>query len=155
MMIFEQTDLVYGIFIAFFLSNFIMCFLQLYGIRVFVYITRVPISFLLPLIVVLGAIGGFALQNRFFDMWVVFGAGVVGYFLHKFEFPLAPIILGSILGPIAETNFRRALLMESDPMLFLTRPLSGAFIVLGIISLCFPLYANYRARKRDALASSG
>jgi putative tricarboxylic transport membrane protein len=136
---------VFGIFAAFLLSNFVMAFLQIYGIRIFVYITRVPVFFLLPIIIVFGGIGGFALQNRVFDIWVVYGSGVVGYLLAKSGFPLAPIILGTILGPIAETNFRRALLTESDPTLFLTRPISGTFIVLGLLSLAYPVYKHAKA----------
>lgn len=144
MLVFDQPVLVYGILAAFMLSNFVMLALQLWGVRIFVYITRVPVAYLLPVIIVLGGIGGFALQNRAFDIWVVYVSGLIGYLLVKTGFPLAPIILGAILGPIAETNFRRALLTESDPMLFLTRPISGVFLALSILSMAYPVYKHVR-----------
>ena len=139
LLIIEQGNLVYGIFVAFILANAAMLFLQLFGLKVFVYITKIKTTYLIPTIVVLCALGTFSLENNFFDMWVMFGAGIIGYILSKFSFPLAPIVLGAILGPIAETNFRRALYTDADPMVFLTRPLSAFFIVIGLISLGLPL----------------
>jgi putative tricarboxylic transport membrane protein len=144
MLVFDQPVLVYGILAAFMLSNFVMLILQLYGVRIFVYITRIPVAYLLPIIILLGGIGGFALQNRIFDIWVVYVSGLIGYILAKTGFPLAPIILGAILGPIAETNFRRALITESDPLLFLTRPISGMFIALSLLSMAYPVYKHVR-----------
>ncbi len=149
MLIIEQADLVYSIFAAYLVANVVMLLLQLYGVRVFVYLTKVRHGYLVATILVLCAVGSFALQNRFFDMWVVFFAGLIGYVLTKNGFPLAPVVLGTILGPIAETNFRRALMTDSDPMLFLTRPISGVFIAISILAIVVPIARHMRLTFRS------
>jgi len=148
LLIVEFPNLVYGIFVAFFIAHFFMLFVQLYGIRLFVRLISVPLYILVPSILVFCAVGSFSIENRFFDIWVLFIFGVLGYFMVKFRFPLAPLILGVILGPIAETNLRRALMTNSDYTLFFTRPISVAFLILGVISLLYPFYQRYRRKKK-------
>jgi len=148
LLIVEFPDLVYGIFVAFFIAHFFMLFVQLYGIRLFVRLITVPLYILVPSILVFCAVGSFSIENRFFDIWVLFIFGLLGYLMVKFRFPLAPLILGVILGPIAETNLRRALMINNDYTLFFTRPISVAFLMLGVISLLYPFYQRYRRRKK-------
>jgi putative tricarboxylic transport membrane protein len=95
-------------------------------------------------------VGSFSIHNRFFDIWVLFIFGVLGYLMRKFGFPLTPMILGVILGPLAETNFRRALQTSSDYTLFFTRPISLLFLVLCLLSLVYPFYQQRRAQKRKS-----
>ncbi len=149
LLIIEFPDLVYGIFVAFFLAHFFMLAFMLYGIQVFVRLTRIPVYVLIPSILVLCAVGSFAIHNRFFDIWVLLLFGGLGYMMVKYKFPLAPAILGVILGPLAEVNFRRALMTEDDLTLFITRPISAAFLVLSVISLFYPFYQQYRQKRRE------
>jgi putative tricarboxylic transport membrane protein len=148
LLILEFPDLVYGVFVAFFVAHFFMLGLQLYGIKLFVRLTRIPLYLLIPSILVLCTVGSFAIHNRFFDIWVLFIFGLLGYLLAKVKIPLAPMILGVILGPMAETNFRRALMTDPDLTLFLTRPISLAFILMAVASLLYPFYKKYRAGKK-------
>ncbi len=148
LLIVEFPDLVYGVFVAFFLAHFFMLGLQLYGIRLFVRLTRIPLYVLIPSILVLCAVGSFAIHNRFFDIWVLLIFGGLGYMMVKYKFPLAPAILGVILGPLAEVNFRRALMTEDDLSLFVTRPISLAFLILAFLSLLYPFYQRYKQKKR-------
>jgi putative tricarboxylic transport membrane protein len=148
LLIIEFPDLVYGVFVAFFLAHFFMLGLQLYGIRLFVRLTRIPLYVLIPSILVLCAVGSFAIHNRFFDIWVLLIFGGLGYMMVKYQYPLAPAILGVILGPLAEVNFRRALMTEDDLTLFVTRPISLAFLILAFISLLYPFYQKYKQKKR-------
>jgi len=148
LLIVEFPDLVYGVFVAFFLAHFFMLGIQLYGIRLFVRLTRVPLYVLVPSILVFCSVGSFSIHNRFFDIWVLFIFGLLGYLMKKYEFPLAPTILGVILGPIAESNFRRALMTSSDYTLFFTRPISLFFLILCGLSLLYPFYQRYREKKR-------
>jgi TctA family transporter len=150
LLIVEFPDLVYGVFVAFFLAHFFMLGIQLYGIRLFVRLTRVPLYVLVPAILVFCSVGSYSIHNRFFDIWVLFIFGVLGYLMKKYEFPLAPVILGVILGPIAETNFRRALMTSSDYSLFFTRPISLFFLILCFLSLLYPFYQRYREKKRSS-----
>jgi len=155
MLIVEFPDLVYGVFVAFFLAHFFMLGIQLYGIRLFVRLTRVPLYVLVPAILVFCSVGSFSIHNRFFDIWVLFIFGILGYLMKKYEFPLAPVILGVILGPIAESNFRRALMTSSDYTLFFTRPISLLFLILCALSLLYPFYQRYREKKRDTKGPEG
>jgi putative tricarboxylic transport membrane protein len=150
LLIVEFPDLVYGVFVAFFIAHFFMLGLQLYGIRLFVRLTRIPLYILIPSILVLCTVGSFSIHNRFFDLWVLFIFGLLGYILSKMKIPLAPFILGVILGPLAESNFRRALMSDDDLTLFFTRPISAFFMALAFLSLVYPFYRNYRKRKRES-----
>lgn len=147
LLIVEFPDLVYGVFVAFFVAHFFMLSVQLYGIRLFVRLTRLPLYVLIPSILVLCAVGSFSIHNRFFDIWVLLIFGALGYLMSKFKFPLAPAILGVILGPMAETNFRRALMTDSDLTLFFTRPISLGFLLLAFFSLAYPLFQAYRQKR--------
>ena len=154
LLIAEFPALVYGIFVAFFVAHFFMLGIQLYGIKLFVRLTRIPLYILIPSILVLCSVGSFSIHNRFFDIWVLFIFGLLGYLMFKVKIPLAPMILGVILGPMAETNFRRALMTDPDLTLFLTRPISLAFILMAVASLVYPLYKNYRTNKKDPAGPS-
>jgi putative tricarboxylic transport membrane protein len=147
MLIVEFPGLVYGVIMAFFLAHFFMAGVQLYGISLFVRLTRLPLYILVPSIVVFCVVGSFAIHNRFFDIWVLFIFGILGYLMKKFGFPLTPLILGIILGPLAEKNLRRALQTSSDLSLFFTRPISLIFLILALISILYPFYQRYKKGK--------
>jgi putative tricarboxylic transport membrane protein len=140
--------------VAFFVAHFFMLVVQLYGIRLFVRLTRVPLYVLIPSILVLCAVGSFSIHNRFFDIWVLFIFGLLGYLMVKFKFPLAPAILGVILGPIGETNLRRALMTDSDLTIFVTRPISLLFLVLALFSVIWPFFQRYRQKRQTQKKSN-
>lgn len=136
----EQPVLANGIFIAFFIAHFFMVGLQSLCLKAFVQVTRVPMYTLASVILLYCSVGVFSLNNLEADIWTLFIFGVVGFVLKGLGFPLAPMILGVVLGHIAEVNFSRALSTDSDLMVFLTRPWSAFFIVLALFSSCFPAY---------------
>lgn len=129
--------LVYGVFIALIISNFIMLFVHKVAIRYFIKVAQIRQEYLIPTILVLCVVGTFALNNRQFDTVAFLIFSVVGYLLASCKVPLTPAILGIILGPLAETNLRVALMTNRDISLFFTRPLSLAFIILAIASIVF------------------
>jgi putative tricarboxylic transport membrane protein len=143
----EQPTLAYGIFMAFFLANFIMVALQAGCLRAFVLVTRVPMYRLTAVILAYCGIGIFALNNIVDDIWTLLVFGVIGLVLKTLGFPLAPMILGVVLGHIAELNLNRALSSSDDLMLFITRPWSLFFLILGLFSMFFPHYQKFRRRK--------
>lgn len=136
----EQPVLANGIFIAFFVAHFFMVGLQSLCLKAFVQVTRVPMYTLASVILLYCSVGVFSLNNLESDIWTLFIFGVVGFVLKGLGFPLAPMILGVVLGHIAEVNFSRALSTDPDPMVFITRPWSAFFIVLALFSSCFPAY---------------
>lgn len=136
-MLFETNKvLVYTIFIGMLVANILMCVCGFAGIRVFSKVLSVPKVILTPIIFALCIIGSFAMKNSLFDVWVMLIAGVVGYFLGKAKVPTSPAILGLILGPMAEKNFRTALLKSGgDPMVFFSTVICWFFIILIVGTL--------------------
>ena len=143
--------LVYGVFVAFFIAHFFMLFLMLYGIRIFVHITRLPLYVLVPSVLVLCAVGAFAVKNNYFDVWTLLIFGCLGYFMGKFKYPLAPFILGVILAPLAETSLVQAVQLDSNPAIFFTRPISLGLLVCAAISLVYPFWQSWRRKRSEAV----
>ena len=147
----DQPVLAYSIFLAFLLANFIMVALQAGCLRAFVLVTRVRMYVLASVILAYCAIGIFALNNVVFDLWTLFFFGIIGLVMKNLGFPLAPMILGVVLGHIAELNLARAVSSSDDLTLFLTRPWSLFFLILGAFSTFFPLYQRRRGKAKWTL----
>jgi len=143
----DEPVLAYGIFLAFFVANFLMLGMQSFTLKIFVLVTRVPMYTLASVILAYCAIGVFALHNVEFDMWVLFFFGIIGYAMRNLGFPLAPMILGVVLGRIAELNLSRSLATSDDWTLFFLRPWSMFFVVLSVFSVLFAMYQRDRGHK--------
>jgi putative tricarboxylic transport membrane protein len=96
-------------------------------------------------------IGAYALNNTMQSVYVLLIFGVVGYALVKLGFPLAPLILGLILGDQIELNLVRAIMTDPNPWLFLTRPISGALLLAAALSVAMAIWQHLRHQKRLAL----
>lgn len=142
----EQPVLAYSLFIAYFVANFVVLGLQSMTLRLFVLVTRVTMYVLVSIILVYCAIGVFSLKNQTSDLWTLLLFGALGYSMRNLGFPLAPMILGVILGPIAERWLARAVTLSSDPTLFVTHPWSLFFLLLALFSLFFPFYQHFAGR---------
>ena len=142
----EEPVLVYSIFIAFFAANFIMLGMQSGMLRVFVLVTRIRMYMLAAVILGFASIGVFALNNATDDLYTLFWFGVLGFLMRRFGFPLAPMILGVVLGNIAELNLSRALAIDTDLTLFVTRPWAMFFAIVAVFSAAFPWYQKARVR---------
>lgn len=142
----NNGPIVYTLFVGMLLANIFILFIGLFGIKYFTKILSVPKSILSPLILVLCVVGSYALNNNYFDVIVMFIAGVIGYFMVKQEFPVSPVILGLILGPLMESNLRRSLLMSQGNLsIFYTRPITLVLLILAIITLLSPIVSkNFR-----------
>jgi putative tricarboxylic transport membrane protein len=152
MLFITQGPLVYTIFAALTLSAFMMLILEFYGLRIFIRLLAIPKHVLLPVILVLCAVGAFGLASRIFDIWTILGFGVLGYAFVKAGIPTAPFIIGFILGPMAETNFRRGLqLSAGDATGFLTNPIAGTFLGLAALSIAWQIYSALRPKAAPSL----
>ena len=146
-----SASLVYTIFAALIVANFVMIAVEYFGIRMFVRLLKIPKSYILPVIITLCMVGAFSLNNRIFDAISILIFAVIGYWLYKFEYPMPPFILGFILSPIIEINFRRGLIISQGSYLeFLQRPLSAAFIVLTLVSFAFMVFRRRPGRPQSA-----
>ena len=139
----DEPALAYSIYIAFFLASFIMIGMQSGVLRVFVLVTRIKTYVLATVILAFATIGVFALHNSIEDIWTLFFFGILGFVMRQFGFPLAPMILGVVLGNIAELNLARALAIDADPMLFFVRPWSLFFAIVAVFSMIFPVYQEH------------
>ena len=115
-----------------------MFFFGFLGNQLWIKIIKAPKSVLYPVILAIAFIGSYSVGNSMFDVWSCFGFGILGWILRRNNFPTPPVILGLILGFLAETNFRRALLMD-DASIFFTRPLSLILLILAFLSLFYPI----------------
>jgi putative tricarboxylic transport membrane protein len=143
----EQPKIAYAIFIAFFFANILVLALQSAALRGFVLITKVRMYVLASIILVYCGIGVFSLNNITNDMWTLAIFGVVGYVMRNLKFPLAPMILGVVLGPIAERWLSRSLALSTDVSEFFTHPWSLFFIIVSLFSIGFSWYQNDRGIK--------
>ena len=146
----DEPVIAYSIFISFFIANFMMLFMQSFMLRVFVRITQVPMYVVASIILGFCGIGVFALNNVTFDLWTLFWFGILGFIMRSLGFPLAPMILGVVLGNIAELNLSRALAISTDLTPFVTRPWALFFLIAALFSCFFPLYQAHVARSNRA-----
>ena len=109
-----------------------------------------PKSVLIPVVLVFCVVGAYALNNTMDNVYALLLFGVIGYLFVKFGFPLAPFILGVILGDQIEINLVLAIMTDSDPWLFVTRPISGVMLGLSVLSVAFALWQHRRAQGRMA-----
>lgn len=141
-------DVVLGIFATLLIANVFMALIQFVGIRLFVQILKVPIHFLTPLLIILSVIGSYALRNNSFDVWVTLVLGLFGYLMARGGFPMAPTVLGLVLGPMLESEIRRSLIMSAgDWRIFFVRPISLLFIGLSILIVISSFWKSFKPRK--------
>ena len=145
-LILDHADLVYGMFVAMAVSSLMMLMICIVSMRAFLHVSEVPKWVIVPAVLVCCVVGAFALNNRITDLYLLGVVGLVGYSLRALDYPLAPLVLGVILGPIAETNLRRALMTDQDMTLFLTRPVSAIFLVAAVASVLWAVRAHLKSK---------
>ncbi len=150
-LIMDNADLVYGMFLAMAVSSLMMLVICVLSMRLFLRVAEVPKWVVVPVVMVCCVVGSFALNNRVTDLYLLAAVGLLGYGLKALDYPLAPLVLGVILGPIAETNLRRALMTENDWSLFVTRPVSLIFLIAAVASVAWAVRGILRRRKERQL----
>lgn len=151
----QNAQLAYGMFAAYLLAHPIMVIILGLGARWMINIVTVPKAALFPVVLVLCVIGAYALNNTMANVYVLAAFGLLGYAMVKFGFPLAPFILGVILGDEIERNLIRAIMSDPNPALFFTRPISGALLALSAASIVAALWQHHRQKRRAAAIDEG
>lgn len=137
----ESPDIFGFLVIGNFIGNIFLLIFGFMGIRLFTKIVEVPKHILMPTIIILSVVGAYTIHNSVADVYWMLGFGIVGYILKLFRFPTAPIILGVILSPLVEQNFRRGVAMSSNSLTgfiidIFTNPISIILlIVIGLMLL--------------------
>ncbi|KAG1442005.1 hypothetical protein G6F57_018542 [Rhizopus arrhizus] len=153
----EHPDIFWGLIASFWVGNVLLMVLNVPLIGVWVKLLQVPYRYLFPSALFFIAVGVYSTQNSLFQIWEVLAFGVIGAILMTLEFSVAPILLGFVLGPMVEENFRRALLLSRGEMsIFVTRPISLGCILacVALIALLIVSAVRQRNKGRAALQES-
>lgn len=149
MMLVNEKGLVYTIFVGLLIVNVLMLIFAKPFISIFQHTVKLPYTILGPFILIFCILGTYADRNSIFDLWIMLIFGVLGYYLSKIKFPIAAIVLGIVLGPIAEEEFRRSLLISNgDYTIFFTRPISAVLLIMAIVLLVIPLLRGWRQSRK-------
>ncbi|QJC54039.1 tripartite tricarboxylate transporter permease [Paenibacillus albicereus] len=144
----DNPGVAWGLIASMFIGNLMLLVLNMPLVKVFAKIIETPPKYLLPIIVAISVFGVYAVQYTTFDLLLLIGCGIAGYFLAQNDYPLAPLVLGLVLGPMIENNMRRALTASNgDFSIFLTKPISLAFLVVAALWLLVPLLLKMRGKK--------
>jgi putative tricarboxylic transport membrane protein len=148
----QHADVVYGFMWQMLITAFLMLGLGLLGAKLFVNMLRIPAALLAPMILIVCSLGTYASTNAIADVWLMLGFGVLGFLLSRSGYPIAPIVLGAILGPMAESSFRQALLIaRGNPVAFVSSPISVVLVIAVTMILVLPLIRR-RNKKSEAAA---
>ncbi|MDD4364102.1 MAG: tripartite tricarboxylate transporter permease [Atribacterota bacterium] len=152
MLFVQNPDVVYSFMFSLLFANFVMLFLGYYGANFFVNIVKIPNNILAPSIITLSMIGSYAIRNSFFDVGLMIFFGFLGYLMKKVNISFAPAVLALILGPIAESNIRRAFQISNGSVSILfSSMLDWILISLSIISIFFALVIFIKDRRQSKI----
>jgi putative tricarboxylic transport membrane protein len=144
-----SAGMVYTVFASLFIGLALMCLIGYFAIRFLVRILEFPEAVVSAYVVILCFIGALSIRNNLADLWLMIGFGIIGYGAERLRFPIAPLVLGVILGPLAEEAFMNTMIsFGNDWTIFFVRPLSGAVMALVIVTLLAPIVGAFRARRR-------
>ncbi|AHV98728.1 tripartite tricarboxylate transporter permease [Paenibacillus sabinae] len=149
-MLFEQKgSFVWTVIASMFIGNVMLLVLNLPLVGIWAKLTRVPFSILAPVILLLSMVGAYTVRNNLFDVQVAVIFGIAGYYLQKHDWPIMPLILCFILGPLMEQSFSQSMAISGGSLgIFVQRGLSVAFIIAAAVMLVFSLYMVRRTKKR-------
>jgi putative tricarboxylic transport membrane protein len=153
MLFIEQKDFVWGLIASMYLGNVVGLIVVLTTVPFWAAILRIPFSVIAPVIIVICAIGAYTVHSSMFDVVLMLVFGVLGYLFKKLKYPLAPLVLALVLGDMAESSFRQAMLVSQGSVgIFWSNPLVGSITSLALVLLLWPLIGRVlqSARPRPA-----
>ncbi len=150
----EHPVMVYTIMGAMLMANIAMVVIMRFSMRGLAKISKIPRTYMLPVILIFCVIGSFALSNRLFDVWVMLGFGALGFVLESNKIPLAPFVIGFVLGPIAEENLTSGLISTNGSWLpLITRPIPLIFLLVALTMLFLPMMRRRLSRNSNPVAA--
>lgn len=145
----KNADLVYALFASMFVANLFMIAVGILGSKLWVRVTDIPKTILYPLIFTFSILGSYAVSKSMFDVVVCLVFGVIGWLMKRYGFPVAPVVLGVVLGRLMELNFSQAL-MVGGVASFYTRPLTLILLAISIMAVLYPIISDKRKAKKSA-----
>lgn len=156
MLFVNNPQLVYTVFAGMMLANIAMLLLGLASAKIFPHIVNLPRTILLPSIALLCIVGAYSMSNSLFDVGIMLASGLFGFLFKEIGINAGPIVLGLILGPIAEANFRGAMELSGGNLgVFVHSPLSAGILALTVLLLCSPLIRTWFERRKRNKATPG
>lgn len=145
----NSGDIVYAIYIGIVLMSILVFVFSWFGSGFIAKLVLIPEYFLYPVIIVLIVTGTFTLMNNIFNVWIALIFGVLGFVMLKLDYPIAPLLLGIILGPIIEHNFLLSMSSSSGNILtFFTRPVSGSIMLIALVAVVLTIRTQKNIQKR-------
>lgn len=149
-----SSHIIYAMFASVFVGIIVMCVIGYFATKAMVRVLEFPEVIVSAYVVMLCILGAFAARNNITDVWLVVIFGVLGYLFERFKFPITPLVLGVILGPLAESSFMTTMISYSnDWTVFFTRPISGPIMLIAILTLLYPVFRRMRQRMKQRIAS--
>ena len=147
----EKYNVIVGVFCMLLIATIFMVLLQMFGIKIFTKVLAVPTNYLSAALVVLSLVGSYALRSNMFDVLMTIALGLFGYLMMKAQYPIAPAVLGLVLGSMFEREFRTALRTSlNNPLVFFKRPVSCTIILIALAVLVWTVINHYRDKKKKA-----
>ncbi|MGG4451373.1 tripartite tricarboxylate transporter permease [Brevibacillus porteri] len=144
----DHPTIAWGLIASMFIGNVMLLILNMPLVKVFAKLIETPPKYLIPMIVAISVFGVYAVRVSVFDLVLLLLCGLVGYFLAKNDFPMAPLVLGLVLGPMIENNLRRALTTSNgDFSIFIEKPVSLVFLIIAVLWITVPLIMKMRGKK--------
>lgn len=146
--VFETSrEIVYAVFASLFVGVVGMCLIGFFAARYLVKVLELPEVIVSAYVVMCCILGAFAARNNITDVWLIVVFGVIGYLCERFRFPITPMVLGVILGPLAETNFMTTMIsFGNDWTVFFTRPISGTIMAIAVLTIAYPIFRQLKKR---------
>jgi putative tricarboxylic transport membrane protein len=136
----SQADLVWGLIASLYIGNVLLLILNLPLVGIWVKVLTIPLPLLYAGILVFATLGAYSLHQSVVDLLTLYVFGLLGFVMRRWDIPVAPAIIGLILGPLAETQFRRALaISQGDLSVFITQPISATVLAVSVLLLIVPL----------------
>jgi putative tricarboxylic transport membrane protein len=151
----SNPDLFWGLIASMYIGNVMLVILNLPLVSIWTTLLKVPYTAIMPLVVLLSCVGVYATENNTFDLWMMIFFGIIGYLARKFDYPLAPMILAMVLGPLMEATLQQSLVLSGGSLsIFFTRPISASVMTLALFSAFAPfLMKRFRKKAlREAIA---
>ncbi|MFJ8515417.1 tripartite tricarboxylate transporter permease [Lysinibacillus xylanilyticus] len=143
----EHPEVAWGLIASMFIGNLMLLILNMPLVRVFAKVIETPKKYLLPIIIAISFFGVYAVQYTTFDLYLLLACGILGYLFAKNDYPVAPLVLALVLGPMIENNMRRALTISNGHFsIFVSKPLSLVFLIVAVSWLLIPIFMKMRGK---------
>jgi putative tricarboxylic transport membrane protein len=144
----EHPNVAWGLIASMAVGNLMLLVLNMPLVKVFAKIIQTPPKYLIPIIVAISIFGVYAVRVTLFDMLLLIACGLGGYYFSKNDYPIAPLVLGLVLGPMIENNLRRSLTISNgDFWIFLQKPASCIFLIIAVLWISIPLLLKLKGKK--------